>query len=313
MRFSPDGQSLAWVAAPWALHLYRTEDGSLVRTLRSPWAAIQAVHLESAEEGLVILDEGDQVSLASITLEERLASWEADTSYWLGGYKPRAGFSAEGSRVWLGHGMGCTVRDTDTGSLYGPALPCGEITALSPNGDRLAVAYRGVNSGDPSRVLVYRTRSGLLAHRYHIQNDMFRSLRFSPDGQLLLAVGNDGDAYLWAGGRRVFPSISGLGWHTVFTADGLGLASGSGIVSLSTGAVSSLPRGQQSQVAVSPDGRLLARRGEDGVIELWDVAQVKLLRRLYDLPGFAALMTFSADGSRLLVVQDGVMAFWGVK
>ena len=175
------------------------------------------------------------------------------------------------------------------------------------------MAYPGVNTGDPSRVLVYRTRSGLLAHRHHVQNYMFRGLQFSPDGQLLLAVGDEGDAYLWAGGLRVFPWVSGLGSYSVFTPDGLGLASGSGIVSLSTRAVSSLPRGKESQVAVSPDGRLMARRGQDGVIELWDVAQVKLLRRLYYLPGWQLLLTFSADGSRLLVVQDGVMAFWGVK
>jgi WD40 repeat protein len=313
LRFSPDGQSLAWVAAPWALHLYHTADGTLEQTLRSPGASITAVHFENSAEGLVVLDEGDQVSLAQITLEERVASWEGDTSYWINGYQPRAGFSADGSLVWLRHGLGCTVRETETGRLYGDGLPCGEKTAISPNGDRLAVSYDPVNSGDPARVLVYHTRTGARLHTLRFQAYLLRSLQFSPDGQLLLAVEDDGGSFLWAGGRRVFPWVSDLGWRTVFAPDGLGLVSGSRIVDLSSGAVSSLPQGQQSQVAVSPDGRLMARRAEDGTIELWDVVQVKLLHRLSSLPGWKALLAFSADGSRLLLVQDGVMAFWGVK
>jgi WD40 repeat protein len=104
-----------------------------------------------------------------------------------------------------------------------------------------------------------------------------------------------------------------MGWYGAFTPDGLTLASGSKIVNLSSGAESRLPFGEQSEVAVSPDGRLMARRDDDGSIELWDIAQIKLLHTLTSLPGRHALMTFSADGSRLLVVQDGVMAFWGVK
>ncbi len=312
LRFSPDGQSLAWVAAPWAVYLYRTEDGSLAQTLRNPMAGIQAVHLEAGEQGMMLLNESDQVSLVQITPEKTLSTWEGDDTCAIN-YSRRTGFSADGSLVWLQRCSGITLRETATGELYGVTLPTGEKMALSPDGDRWAIAYTNASSGDPSWVLVYRTQDGKLLHQLRTYASPWRSLQFSPDGQLLLAVETYGDAYIWAGGRQIFPWVSGMGWYGAFTPDGLTLASGSKIVNLSSGAESRLPFGEQSEVAVSPDGRLMARRDDDGSIELWDIAQIKLLHTLTSLPGRHALMTFSADGSRLLVVQDGVMAFWGVK
>ena len=312
LRFSPDGQFLAWVAAPWSLLLYRTADGSLAHTLRNPMAAIQAVHIEAGDQGLMILNEGDQVSLVQITPEKTLATWKGDTTYAIN-YSPQAGFSADGSLVWLMHGSRCLLRETETGAIYGVPLSCGEKMALSPDGDRWAIANLLGLSEDPSRVVVFRTEDGEQLHSFKTQAYYWRSLQFSSDGQLLLAVGDVGETYLWAGGQRVFPWISGLGWRTVFTPDGLGLASGSMIASLSGREEIMLPDGQQSQVAISPDGRLIARRLEDGSIELWDMTQVKLLHSLSYFPGHQAILAFSADGRRLVVVLDGVMAFWGVK
>lgn len=312
LRFSPDGQSLAWVAAPWAVYLYHTADGSLAQTLRNPMAGIQAVHLEAGEQGLMLLNESDRVSLVQITPEKTLAIWEGDDTCAIN-YSRQTGFSADGSLVWLQQCTGITLRETATGNLYGVTLPTGEKMALSPDGDRWATAYMSASSGDPCWVKVYRTRDGKLLHQLRTYASPWRSLQFSPDGQLLLAVEYYGDAYLWAGGSQVFPWVSGMGWYGAFTPDGLTLASGSKIVNLSTRAESRLPFGEQSQVAVSPDGRLLARRAEDGTIELWDMAQVELLHTLKYLPGWQAQLAFSSDGSRLMVVVDGMIAFWGVE
>ena len=313
MRFSPDGQYLAWVAAPWALNIYRTADGSR-QTLRSPWAAIQAVHLETAEQGLMIVDEGEQVSLAPISLEERLASWEGDASF-RSGHLQRAGFSADGRLVWLWQGAGCMLWETEHGRPYGVPLPCGERTAISPNGDRLAVVWSAVNSGDPSRVVVYRTRDGRVLNRHYTHQYSWRSLQFSPDGRLLVAASAEGErVYIWAGGLRVFRGVGNLGWDGRFTPDGLRLISSGWIVNLQDGGEVRLPDGEDYyQTALSPDGRIMARRNREGTIELWDTTQYKRLRSLTFLPGAQAVLTFSADGSRLLVVVDGVMAFWGVE
>ena len=187
--------------------------------------------------------------------------------------------------------------------------------ALSPAGDRWAVAVTLGLSEDPSRVVVYRTQDGERLHRFKTLTGYWRSLQFSPDGRLLLAAGDPGDpAYLWAGGMQVFRWISDLGWRSVFTPDGMSLASCSSIVSLSTREEVKLPDDELcSQVAFSPDGRLMARRSNYGPIELWDMAQVKRLHTISFLPGEQALLTFSADGTRLLAVVDGVMAFFGVK
>ncbi len=56
-------------------------------------------------------------------------------------------------------------------------------------------------------------------------------------------------------------------------------------------------------IAYSPDGRLLATGGADGVVRLWDVsdaASVRLVRELiHPNPGGVNMVVFSPDGRRM--------------
>ena len=61
----------------------------------------------------------------------------------------------------------------------------------------------------------------------------------------------------------------------------------------------------------SPDGRLLASAGEDGVVQLWGVAKGEAVARLVHHHGAARSVRFSPDGRFLASGgDDGSVRLW---
>lgn len=134
-------------------------------------------------------------------------------------------------------------------------------------------------------------------------------VRFSPDGKTLAIVAGDG-LVLWEAATRQVrarleaPGLIPLG-SVAFTPDGKGLTTGGGsrprLWDLTTGKPRVLParrEGVTECIALSPDGKILARGNEKGTVELWDPAAVKELGIL-KCKGMIFRMEFSPDGKTL--------------
>jgi WD40 repeat protein len=61
-------------------------------------------------------------------------------------------------------------------------------------------------------------------------------------------------------------------------------------------------------VKVSPDGKLAATAGYDGLVKIWDLAGRKLARDLAKRKGWVRSLAFSPDGSRLATGSADYMA-----
>ncbi len=148
----------------------------------------------------------------------------------------------------------------------------------SPDGRLLATV-------GPEAVRVWRVRNGRLLRTFEDHSVHFGALgvlRWSHDGRILATEGEEHQVTLWdvESGRRLQTLRSDLG-------------TGYGVT------------------AFSPDGRLFARGG--GTVELWNVADGRLVRKLEGPGSTASALAFSPDGTLLATgAGDGRIRLWSL-
>ena len=103
-----------------------------------------------------------------------------------------------------------------------------------------------------------------------------RQLAFSPDGKLLVSVGEDAKVIVWDFETRM--ALAVLTDHTQTV----------------------------TSVAFSPDGKLFATASEDQTVIIWDVAHLSKSAVLSQLPGKVMSVAFSPDGRLLASASDEI-------
>ena len=123
--------------------------------------------------------------------------------------------------------------------------------------------------------------SPALKKQFSAPGKKFEGVKFSPDGQRILAWSQEGIAYIWSinGGEYTLSVEHGSVWHAEF----------------------------------SPDGKRVVAAYDDGTVLIWNTdgsgGYVSLGNRAHTETVFRAV--FSPDGSRILTVsQDGTARLW---
>ena len=206
--------------------------------------------------------------------------------------------------------------------------PVGDVTgAVSPDGRLFAL---GSASGG---LRLLDLRSGQVRRLRGRHDATVDSMSFTPDGRTVVSSGADGSVIAWdveRGGLR--ETFSGHGvdevWGLAVSSDGRTLYSAGNdaraivwdlagdrrlIRPFDAGRPFATDDGDQYPVelAISPDGRTLARTHDDGTVELIDTRTLQRRGVVQALRGFAAAVEFSPDG-RLLAVsgEGGQVTLW---
>ena len=146
--------------------------------------------------------------------------------------------------------------------------------SCSPDGKHIATA------ADGGKVTIWRVDGGLV-HELPGHSDTVASVRFSPDGTLLLTGSKDGTARLWS------------------------VKTGQEVTMFRTGG------GQLNNNEFSPDGTRVLTGSLDGIGRMWDISGTS---RPIVLSGHEQAINhgvFTPDGKRVLTVsRDGTLRLW---
>jgi WD40 repeat protein len=191
--------------------------------------------------------------------------------------------------------------------------------AFAPDGKTLAL----VASGEAA---LWDVNTGKAVRRLGKPRSFRGSVAFSPDGKVLAMLGEaESVLRFWetATGKLQkqvdVPVERGRHWYNsslTFTPDGRVLAvadwNGARLFDVAAGRFThKLPTGV---VAFSPDGKVIAGGGHDGVTRLWEVATGKPAGELHGHEGRVTGLRFSPDG-RLLAsgAADHTVLLWDVR
>ena len=114
-------------------------------------------------------------------------------------------------------------------------------------------------------------------------DNIYAQIRFSPDGKVLAAAGNEGPIKLWNVSTRRLDAV--LPRHTC---------------------VSRESHCYTNALAMSPDGNLLAAGCSDGDLRLWNIAKRRQVGRVMQGSGKIESISFSADGKFLAAGVDNI-------
>jgi WD40 repeat protein len=232
----------------------------------------------------------------------------------LQGYSGRAtslAVSRQGGHVAASFGTGAVmVWDAQEGKrLFSARLPHANCVALSPSGQRLAIAR-----AKTIRVEEWPDRPG---HRNLEQ--VGRILAFDSASKNLLCARGD---TVWDGRRAISKPLPGLKGSLMSLANNRNgqLLADAGeedsvcVWNLKTGKKVVCHTGPVTALAFSPDGQQLATAGLDKIIKVWEMPGGRLL---FSLPGHAdeiLSLSFSADGKRLASGgQDWIVKVWDLE
>lgn len=215
-----------------------------------------------------------------------------------------------------------TVSSDRTSAMF--SYPDGRFLgrAFAPDDHIQSVAFaRGgselIGGGEDGRVHVWNAKSGESAVSAVGHTGTISEIAISGDNRLLASLGRDHTVRLWTLFGPVGPSrdrnvATGAAKGIAISADGRTLAGAdeTGLVYVWQGdeVVAQTFSGHEHQVwalALSPDGRTLASGDRSGNVRLRDLDSGDLKFSVGDGDGAVWWLGFTADGTRLIVADDG--------
>jgi len=305
LAISRDGRVLALGSSDGAVRLWDLGAGGQVRTLRGHTGGVTSVVLSA--DGRWLASTADEIGVASGKYDPVVRLWnlqDGRLAHALAGHAEgvlAAAFTPDG-RVLASGGRDHTVRlwDTATGqelrTLRGHTGQVNAV-AISPDGRLLASGgglvdwrnWEGDNRPIDKTIRLWDVATGRELRTLTGSAGDAVSLAFSPDGRFLVS-----------------------GHHTIETRERGGgpvdravrvwdVATGGLVRTLAT-------RGEQNEVAFSPDGRRLVAAG--GPVQVWDAASWRELRAIRT-PAEAVQARFTPDGRWLVItLRDGSARVW---
>jgi hypothetical protein len=271
---SPDGMLLATTSKDTTARLWRTADGTLIRTLTGHTDWVWGVAF-SPDGTLLATSGGDSTIRLWRTADGTLIRTLAGHAHWVWGvaFSPDGALLATGGndrivRLWR-VADGTVIR-----TLTGHTDRVWSV-AFSPDGTILAA------SGADRTVCLWRTADGTLLHTLTGHTEWLYGVAFSPDGALLASTSSDTTGCLWR------------------TADGAPVCTLTGHA------------GVIVNLAFRPDGALLATASHDWTVRLWRTTDGTLLRTLTGHTNHVNGVAFSPDGTLLATASnDTTVRLW---
>jgi WD40 repeat protein/serine/threonine protein kinase len=321
VAFSPDSKRIASASHDQTVRVWDATTGDELLSFKGHTDTVTSVTFSP-----------DGRRLASSSADGTVKLWDAGMNQEfvpLKGHSSRVwqtAFTPDGKQI-VSNCDGSTVKvwDADTGQELRTFSGGPLCMAVSPDGQRVASG----GTDDVVRVVEIGSGQPVLTLKGH--TDQVYGVAFSPDGQRLASAAADRTVRIWnaASGAQLlllehtFPVSS-----VAFSPDGrhLAAAGGSNIRSewqrpaevkvwdvFSGQVVHSLDghKGELIDTAFSPDGRLLASAGDDGLIKVWEVSTGRELFTLTGHKMWVRSVAFSPDGRRLASASyDQTVKLW---
>ncbi len=301
-RYAPGDQRLALGFADGTLLLTDKSLGAQREVLRVRGAGIESVAF--SRDGMRLA-----AALSDGTIRVLGADGSGPVQVLRGHTGPVLGLdiSSDGSRI-VSAGQDGTVRLWDASTGQGQILYAGHAhetdVHFSPDGGLILAV------GSDGWMRLWNSRTGASQRREAVSPRWLDDAAFSPDGRRYAVGGDDGVIRVWsvAGGPPVAvvrgqrSRVLDLGFGR---ADHVVSAGADGAVRIwDIGhTVSWIESGQPKTLQLSPDGRLIATAGGDGVVRVRDAATGRLRTRLSGPAGFTTA-AFSPASDELVIGRD---------
>ncbi|NQT17105.1 MAG: hypothetical protein HQ582_30390, partial [Planctomycetes bacterium] len=228
------------------------------------------------------------------------------------------GYGSKGAvRVWdLKQGKEIALWEAKKGVHSVDISPDGRLVAYSGYNDKLIRIHR-IESGEE----MLRIATGLAVAR----------VRFSPNGETLATASTEGELKLWdVGDGKELKTLASLSFNlrcVAFSRDGTRIVAGGGPVrknGFGRAGVWEIASGRQIaemkempdsvlDIAISPDGKLVATAGRDKLARLWEASTGQLVFTLSGHQSALECVDFSPDGRTLASAgYDPTARLWDV-
>jgi WD40 repeat protein len=330
LEFNADGSLLASTGADGSIRLWDMSDGSEMLNLSSSYDYINSVAFSPDGETLVSAGDDDAVRIWDVKDGTELVAITefADAEGEDLGYTENmntVAFAPEGAVFAVGSDddhVRIYNLDGEQQAIINTEYDV-ESLAFSPDGTQIATI------GYDTTVALWDVASGEKIANAVGHSDDFGAVMFSPDSQTLIVGNSDGNAWLWDAAAPqplgllpvITQELSYSANNTtalVFAPDGsfVAFVDGFGVQiwepDFSAERITLEADGLSNNLAISPDSRLLAYVGSQGVF-VFDIATGDLLSHLSTHTDWVETIAWSPDQTMLASGgYDGTVRVWAI-